>query len=367
MSMNIIIRTDASNMIGTGHVMRCLTLAEKLTQNYQAKITFICRDLPGNLSEVIKFKGFGFKLLAFSPENKGQYSKTPPNDDYDKWLGVRLEDDAKETLENVLEFNEKIDLLIIDHYALDIKWEKVLRSKVEKIMVIDDLANRKHDCDIILDHNFYLNFESRYDKLVPQSCKKLLGSKHALINSKLKQVKENRSRAGKGNKLNKVETVLVFLGGADPKNFTALALEQALNSEQLKDCIFNVVLGKNNPHKLALKQKYAKYDNVVFHVQPSYYYGLLARADLAIGAGGVSQLERCYVQLPSIVIPAADNQRELVEKFVREKYIISSNKLLHPVVFEVGTCLRFLEVELLHCYSIFSSNRCHKNISINLE
>jgi UDP-2,4-diacetamido-2,4,6-trideoxy-beta-L-altropyranose hydrolase len=328
--MNIIIRTDASNMIGTGHVMRCLTLAEQLMKaNAQTKITFISRDFPGNLSELIKSKGFDVKLLEFSEEGKRQYAAMLPNDDYAKWLGVKSKQDAQEVLDviTILNLNTKIDLLIIDHYALDLKWERLLRPKVEKIMVIDDLANREHDCDIILDHNFYLDLETRYDKLVPKSCKKLLGPKHALINPKLKYAKENRARAGKGNSLDQIENVLVFLGGADPKNFTDKALEKALSSQQLKNCLFNVVLGKNNPHKLELKQKYAQYDNVIFHVQPSYYYELLEKADLAIGAGGVSQLERCYIELPSIVISVADNQVGICSDMIKANLLFDFNKL----------------------------------------
>ena len=366
--MNIIIRTDASNMIGTGHVMRCLTLAEQLMKaNAQTKITFISRDLPGNLSELIKSKGFDVKLLEFSEEGKRQYAAMLPNDDYAKWLGVKSKQDAQEVLDviTILNLNTKIDLLIIDHYALDLKWERLLRPKVEKIMVIDDLANREHDCDIILDHNFYLDLETRYDKLVPKSCKKLLGPKHALINPKLKYVKANRARAGKGNSLDQIENVLVFLGGSDPKNFTDKALEKALSSEQLKGCLFNVVLGKNNPHKLELKQKYAQYDNVIFHVQPSYYYELLEKADLAIGAGGVSQLERCYIDLPSVVMVVADNQEEIVNNIVSGSYAIKLSQCFDIDVPVFKIYLKILEVLLFsesHLIALLSINSRTINI-----
>ena len=352
--ISVCIRTDSSNMIGTGHVMRCLTLADMLIKdNVKNKITFISRDLPGNLSELIKSKGFGVKLLEFSQDNKRQYSKTLPNDDYNKWLGVSLEDDAKETLENILEFDEEIDLLIMDHYALDIRWEKLLRPKVEKIMVIDDLANREHDCDIILDHNFYLDLETRYDKLVPESCKKLLGPKHALINPKLKYVKANRARAGKSNAVDKIENILVFLGGADSKNFTDKALGKALSSKQLKGCLFNVVLGKSNPHKLELKQKYAKYDNIVFHVQPSYYYELLEKADLAIGAGGVSQLERSYIELPSITYAVAENQNKslnyLYQMGISVNYkILQEKSIKHYFSINDATTINLINIRAIH-------------------
>ena len=142
----IAFRVDSSTQIASGHLMRCLTLAEKL--NCKEKIIFISRDLPGNISNLILKKGF--KLTLLNNEDLDVSLKG-----YEKWLTVRQEQDAKETIEAIKNLN--LELLIVDSYAIDVKWEKMLRPSVKKIMVIDDLANRKHDCDILLDQNFDLN------------------------------------------------------------------------------------------------------------------------------------------------------------------------------------------------------------------
>ena len=304
--MRVVIRVDASNLIGSGHVMRCLILAEMLAKDGR-QVSFICRDLPLNLSKTISSRGFECKLLPFSEEQKEAYLSQKPNDNYDIWRGVSQEFDVEQTMGVISDKN--LDLLIVDHYGIDAQWEKIFRPYVDKIMVIDDLANRKHDCDILLDHNYYCDLEARYDNLVPSTCKKLLGPKHALINPKLKQVMESRIKKGKYLDIpEKIENILVFLGGMDSKNYTDQVLSKALQESQIDGCLFNIVLGKNNPNKQMLKQKYAMYDNIVFHVQPSYYFRLLEQSDIAIGASGVAQLERLYIGLPSIIIPISENQ-----------------------------------------------------------
>ncbi|MGM0440433.1 MAG: UDP-2,4-diacetamido-2,4,6-trideoxy-beta-L-altropyranose hydrolase [Chlamydiota bacterium] len=306
--MDVIIRADASVLIGTGHVMRCLTLAEMLRKHGHS-VSFISRDLPGNLINIISNEGYNVTVLPFN--DKKTYQEHSPTDDYALWLGVDMDQDARDTIEHLGAQN--CDLLVVDHYGIDERWEKLLIPHTSKLMVIDDLANRPHACDILLDHNYYENLEDRYEALVPKECKKLLGPKYALINSGLRKVKRERECLEKTLEPEEIQRIIVFLGGVDANNYTQQALDYILGHQQLQQATVDVVLGAVNSYKEVLKRTYAAYDNIVFHVQPPYYFDLLAQADLAIGAGGVSQLERMYIGLPTIVISTAENQEAIVK------------------------------------------------------
>ena len=176
--MKVAIRVDASNKIGTGHVIRCLTLAIQMRRSGDF-VLFICRELPGHLCELIESNGFDvFRLPAkkIQFESIAHSSGTP----HASWLGVDWETDAAQTYDCMLSHGF-FDWLIVDHYAIDYCWEKKLSPLTKKLMVIDDLANRKHDCDLIIDQNLYSKFERRYDNLVPKNCHKLLGPKYVLL------------------------------------------------------------------------------------------------------------------------------------------------------------------------------------------
>ena len=159
--MQVIIRVDASNEIGFGHVVRCLTLATELRCR-DINCIFICRDLPGNLIERIKQEGFEYFLLPSFEKNNSPYDG-----------GWRT--DAEQVLSYIKDIQP--DWLVVDHYALDYQWEEYLSDTYRNLMVIDDLADRRHNCDLLLDQNFFENMLVRYDEKVHPSCKKLSGSR----------------------------------------------------------------------------------------------------------------------------------------------------------------------------------------------
>jgi len=306
--MNIIFRTDSSYAIGTGHLMRCLTLADDLAK-HGINAEFVCRDLPGNCN--------------FLAEEKG-YKVHKVNNDID---------DAKETIKICQQLSE-VDWLIVDNYALDENWERQLRPYVNKIMVIDDLANRNHDCDLLLDQNFYENMEVRYDNLVPDTCKKLLGPKFALLRDEFVQQRTKlRERDGE------IKRILIFFGGSDPDNLTEVAIEaiKALNKENI---ITDIVVGAANAKKAYLKEHYAELPNFNVHCQINNMAELMANADLAIGAGGSTTWERCCLGLPSIVIPIADNQIQITKDMAVNGYIFATENitLLSQVLGGLITC-----------------------------
>jgi UDP-2,4-diacetamido-2,4,6-trideoxy-beta-L-altropyranose hydrolase len=311
-----VFRVDSSYFIGSGHLMRCLTLAEEL-KNEEYAVKLICRELPGNLIEIAENKGFPVKRLPW-PENK-EYR--PVDGEYITWLGVSKEQDAQETVEIIKAENP--DLLIIDHYALDIEWEKKMRPFVKKIMVIDDLANRQHDCDIILDQNLVENMEARYDKLVPPHCQKLLGPDYLLLRSEFREARKKlRKRDGK------IRRILIFMGGTDYYNITEKAIKAFLMLKR-SDIIADVVVGKANPHKEKIKALCDEHPNLNYHCQVDNMAELMLKADLAIGGGGTATWERCYLGLPMLLMYVADNQSNVLSKMEAEGLVFVIRDEIH--------------------------------------
>lgn len=195
----------------------------------------------------------------------------------------------------------KADICIIDHYDIDREWERKIRPFVKKIVVIDDLANRIHDCDLLLDQNVVPNYEHRYDDLVPAHCVKLLGPRYLIMREEF--IRERKSLP---NKMSGVNRILIFMGGSDPTSETLKVLT-ALTQHQIFQCV-DVVVGNSNPHKTKIKDICMK-EGYHFHCQIDYLASLMAKADFSIGAGGSATWERCFVGLPSSSSIVAENQR----------------------------------------------------------
>lgn len=292
----IVFRVDSSVQIGSGHLMRCLTLANQLTD--RAKILFVCRDLECNLSSLVKENGFDLIFLPREDVNKNLIG-------YEKWLTVKQKFDAEQT--KALLSDLDVDYLVIDSYAIDEAWENVVRPYVKKIMVIDDLANRKHNCDILLDQNYYSDMDTRYNGLVPDDCKLLLGPQYVLLREEFYEARK-KMRVRDGN----IKNILVFFGGSDLTNETMKAL-QALKELNRQDIIVNVVIGVSNRNKKIVEQFCKHNKNIRYFCQVNNMAKLMNQADLAIGAGGTTTWERCFLGLPAIVIAIAENQIRISE------------------------------------------------------
>jgi len=329
MNKNLIVRADASVQIGTGHVMRCLTLADEL-RGRGAEVVFVCREFDGNLCGYIKEKGYIVHRLPVSNEQKYNIEGKLK---HAAWLGADWQTDAMQVEEIIKDFNTPPDWLVIDHYALDERWEGYLRPYCKKIMIIDDLADRPHDCDLLLDQNFYKNLESRYDSLVPPGCRKLLGPKYALLRSEFRKARKNlRKRDGH------VKRIMIFFGGSDPTNETAKALE-AIRILNRPDITVDVVVGAFNPHRKVIEQIASDLPDCTCHFNVEDMAALMAKADLAVGAGGTTVWERCTLALPSMVITVAENQERTITDMAESGYLlflgrsetVSVNSLYHAL------------------------------------
>lgn len=310
--MRVVFRTDASVQIGIGHVMRCLTLAGELTRQGH-ECWFVCREHIGHLGELVASKGHGLSLLP-APMNHQEYNACDNSDDYAVWLGVPWQEDATQTVDAITPL--KPDWLVVDHYALDAKWERTFARAVGNIMVIDDLANRRHECAVLLDQNVLdHSIAQRYQKLVSENCSLLLGPKYALLSPEYAELaKALPERDGF------ISRVLIFVGGSDPHHLTERCL-QAIDAHEF-DCLFvDVVLGRNHPSPEAVQKLVAKRPKTRLYTGLPSLAALMVRADLMLGAGGATNWERMCLGLNSIVVSVAQNQDEVNEALGRQQLI----------------------------------------------
>lgn len=297
--MFVVIRVDASIQIGTGHVMRCLTLADQLTEVGYFCV-FLCREHEGNLGEHIATRGY--KVLWLTGLS-GKRSVDGNWNAHAAWLGESWEADAEQTVSALTGYD--VDWLIVDHYALDSRWERRLSNSVDRIMVIDDLADRPHCCDLLLDQT-YLRTSDEYNDLVGVGCKLLCGSQYTLLRPEFtrwrSQSLAKRAQASVGS-------ILINMGGVDKENVTEKVLG-AMEGSQLPDSTeLTVVMGGHSP-SLASVRHAATLNRFRVAVQTDVdnMAELMTSCELAIGAAGATSWERCCLGLPTILIVIADNQ-----------------------------------------------------------
>jgi len=296
--MRIAFRVDASPRIGTGHFIRCLALADALKQR-GAHIRFVSRHVLGHLRDTLAGKGHEFATLN---SNSNQEASDDLSNAH--WLGTSQYADAKDTVQTLSD--QTWDWLVVDHYALDARWETMLRSSAKRILVIDDIADRLHDCDVLLDQNYYVDMDTRYTGKVPVHCQLLLGPRYALLRDEFRRARE-QAKPHTGL----VKRALVFFGGVDADNYTGRAIE-AIASIGTSDLQVDVVIGLQHPFREQIESACAQY-GFVCHVETKRMAELMAAADLSIGAGGAATWERCCVGLPTLVFAVADNQQCMIE------------------------------------------------------
>jgi UDP-2,4-diacetamido-2,4,6-trideoxy-beta-L-altropyranose hydrolase len=262
---------------------------------------FVCRDLPGNVSELVRKAGFSLFLLP-AAAGGGQLTG------YEQWLGAPPREDAAAVGEYLRD--KGADCLIVDHYALDIRWESLLRPFVRKIMVIDDLADRPHDCDILLDQNYLSEKKGSYGGLVPPSCRQLLGLPYALLREEFFAARSGaRARGGQ------VRNVLIFYGGADDTGETIKVL-RAFGNIKPFDCV-NVLTGQSNGRRDEVKRLCDALPGARYFCQVDNMADFVRAADVAFGACGTHAWERCFLGLPAIVTAVAENQAESARALAR--------------------------------------------------
>lgn len=293
--MLIAFRSDASSQIGTGHVIRCLTLADALREE-GAECQFVCREHEGHLIDYIRARGYEVHTLP----KPGVIASFESDLAHADWLGVDWHIDLAQTQRAL--GSRRLDWLIADHYGLDFRWESALRSSCRRIMAIDDLADRRHECDLLLDQNFGSSRE-RYRSLVPNYCEQLYGPDYALL-----QPVYAARRAQMRKRNGEIRRALIYFGGGeDSANITGVAL-RAFETPDLARIKLDIVLSPTNAHRKSLHEAACRRGNTRFYSHLSDLADLMASADLSIGAGGATTWERCCLGLPSLIVSIANNQ-----------------------------------------------------------
>ncbi len=304
--MTVVFRVDASLDIGTGHVMRCLTLAAALRDN-GTRISFISREHPGNVNNIIVQNGFKlFELPYTSNFDDSGNSVLEDRLSHSKWLGVNQEDDARQC-EPILK-DIQPDWLIVDHYAIDHTWHKRLKAHIKRLMVIDDIADREHECDLLLDQN-YGKHPSDYLPLVSTETTLLLGTDYALLRPEFLQWRDFSLKRRYGPEL---KQILITMGGIDANNATSKILSELNKCHLPKNALIIVVMGSSAPWLEQVNQqaKLMPYPTEV-HVGITNMAEIMANSDLAIGAAGSTSWERCCLGLPAITVVLAENQKAI--------------------------------------------------------
>ncbi len=295
----VVFRADAGQRIGTGHVMRCLSIADRLAQ-MGARARFVCKAHDGHMAAQIRARGYGCDLLPVTPDWHAA--------DYLGWLGGPMAEDAEQTAAAIAATGGA-DMLVVDHYALDASYHRALRQVVPRIAVIDDLHNRPHDCDLLIDQNIGHD-AAAYAGLVPDHARFLVGADYAPIRAAFLALRAGSLARRADIAVPKV--LLVSLGGSDPDNVTMAALD-ALRPPLVFDQV-HVVLSSVARHLAAVRAVVAGLSHVTLHVDTQKMPELMAQADLSIGAAGVTAIERCVLGLPTLMVVVADNQIEAAHR-----------------------------------------------------
>lgn len=291
-------RFYASLWRGAGHAFRCMTLAQALqAQGWECRF----------VTEAESYD--------FVPALKG-YVRIDPDDYYNNPI--------------------KSDLLVVDHYGCGIDYERHFRPYTDVIMVVDDLADRSHDCDILLDQTYARRVEE-YQKDVPLGCAILVGASYALLRPEFSalrpQALDRRAR------IDHVDRLLVNFGGNDQGN-NILATLRLLRTQGYQGAI-DVVYGVTAPYKESVEAYASDMRNdITFYINPDMSR-LMFDADMAIGAAGTTTWERCCLGLPTVLIETADNQRTIIQNLCRDQAVIGTgydcfSRMGIPCDFEAG-------------------------------
>ena len=292
----IFIRVDSSTKIGYGHFMRCMALADTLQKNFE--INFITRSLEGSLISDIQKKGFGIFQFYSNSEK------------------INEKNDAQKTISLIKKHGGKKNILIIDNYQLSKKWETYVKPFVHKLIVIDDLPNRSHKCDLLIDQNLHTKVNGLYKGLIPSNCIKLIGPKFSMIRKEFRMMRKSVKP-----RTFPIKKILVSFGGSDTKNQTSVALNsiKKMNGKINVD----VVVGKANKCKKTLKIFCNKNKHLTYYEQIDNIADLMLSSDLSIGSSGSTTWERCCLGLPAIVSISSNDQRDIANSLSRKKCIIN--------------------------------------------
>jgi UDP-2,4-diacetamido-2,4,6-trideoxy-beta-L-altropyranose hydrolase len=312
----LFIRADASQQMGSGHVMRCLALAEAWAARGHA-VYFICRPLLGNLTGELQQRGWPVHSLPL-PELEPTWSEA----DQDA--------DAAATAALVAQLSSASDAswLLVDHYQLDARWHARVTQPGLHIAVLDDLANRPLQADVLIDQNALAHLHHRYPALTPPHCVHLLGAGYTLLRQDV-QAAALRRASGITN------TVPIFLGGADTERWTEAVLAQWVRQPARADLHAHVLCGAMNPHWRDVAAA-CEAAHIEFSMAVRGLDDVMARSRAAIVACGMLAVELQALEVPSLLVPLSSIQRAVAHDFAQRgrAVVLETSGLQQPHTFD---------------------------------
>lgn len=325
----VIFRLDSSKNIGSGHLQRCVTLANYLKTKGVGSI-FICKNLEGNFNHIITKENYPLRHVG---------------------TDLNESDDALETLK-IIEQHENSIALIIDHYQLSLQFESIIKRTGIKIMVIDDLMNRRHQCDILLDQNYKTSYENAYQDLVPSNTKKFLGPSYALLRPQFFERQSNAS-----DQKTELKNILVFFGGSDSTGETLKFIKNLKSTKH----VFHILISKGN-FFLNEILSFKVHPQLKLHIEPENIAEIMEKCDFYIGSGGTITWERMCMKLSGIVITVADNQlpgaealaKDHLQFYMGTKEEIDYIEVINELTRIEKNSLELINQQIIHFKKIFS-------------
>jgi UDP-2,4-diacetamido-2,4,6-trideoxy-beta-L-altropyranose hydrolase len=278
---SLIIRADASSEIGTGHIMRCLALAEAW-QDCGGAVTFVLATSSSLLEERLS-----------SETMKIKYLMSDPGSCTDAYETIRVAQDLE------------VKWIVVDGYHFGAEYQKIIKDSGLSLLFIDDYVHADHYyADIVINQNIsaYLSLYKHYEPYT----RFLLGTNYVLLRREfLKWVGYNRIIP------EVARNVLVTFGGSDPENITLLVIE-ALKRIQINGLEVIAVIGGINQNYEILQQSVKDRNSFSIRKNVNNMPELMAWADFAISAGGTTCWELAFMGLPSLLYPIAENQKNNV-------------------------------------------------------
>lgn len=307
-------RVDGSATIGTGHIMRCRTLADALALRGISSV-FLCRRLPAPLANLLAQSGHEIRALPAE-----ELPAPEPTNPYGTWLGTTEKHDAQCTVEALRKANgHRLLAIIVDHYGLQAEWEQQVSARLAvPILAIDDLS-RPHRATAVLDTTFGKS-DSDYIGQVPADCRLMVGAQFALLRPDFMRARKAalQRRTDRHTAGLPAQDILISMGGSDPEDLTGLIIDALLPVADSFDLRLHALIGPAYPHAQRLDTQSAQAGfRLSIHRNVTDMATLLSRMDLCIGASGSSSWERCCLGLPTINLTIADNQRTIAAMLVR--------------------------------------------------
>ena len=320
--MRVLFRADASRIIGTGHIMRCLNLARELAE-LGAVCVFVCAPHEDHLKPLIEKRGFKVFLLPVL-SLKNLISRT----DHNTWLGNTQDYDSQFTLEIINK--EKIDIVVVDQYGIDQIWETKIKPFISVLVCVDDLINRKHHCDILLNQNIIYDISGE-DKDIDRNKPLFLKGPAFCLLDHFFRIQKQKNTIDSSEK-----RIFVYFGGSDPFDLTNRVIDYAISSSD-HSLIFDIIQPRSSPNQGAIEIKASNRSHINLHSNLPSLSKIMQHADYAIGAAGVNSWERICLGLPSINIITAENQIHIAQQ--QEHLGLAKN---------LGNAAKLREVDLHH-------------------